>query len=55
MDPEYTRVQADNITTLQSRKMLTPLIDGWGDLLRRSIYGLVTAEVGEYPVILGPT
>ncbi|KAF5328455.1 hypothetical protein D9758_018916 [Tetrapyrgos nigripes] len=38
---------------LQKRTNLTLLIDGWEDLLKRSLYGLVAAQVNQEPVALG--
>lgn len=29
------------------------LIDGWTDMLGRDLYGVLAAEVNEYPVVLG--
>ncbi|KAF9455585.1 ribonuclease H-like domain-containing protein [Collybia nuda] len=32
---------------------LTYLMDGWDDAMRKSVYGCMVVEVGEYPVVLG--
>lgn len=52
MDSEAARVQIEEIERLKSRKRLTLLFDGWEDKLRRSLYGIVAAEVGQYPVVI---
>ena len=52
LDAEAARIQAETIQNIQNRQSLTLLIDGWEDLLRRSVYGTVLAGVGEYPIIL---
>jgi hypothetical protein len=52
MDAEAARVQIEEIDRLKKGKRLTLLFDGWEDKLRRSLYGTVTAQVGEYPTVL---
>ncbi|PPQ89295.1 hypothetical protein CVT25_000319 [Psilocybe cyanescens] len=43
----------EDMKQLEGRKNLTYLIDGWEDILHRSVYGCMLAEVGKYPVVLG--
>ncbi|KAK7039668.1 DUF659 domain-containing protein [Favolaschia claudopus] len=50
---ESSRVHLEEVERLKKRKMLTLLLDGWEDALRRSLYGSLAAGVGEYPVVLG--
>ncbi|KAF8956104.1 ribonuclease H-like domain-containing protein [Flammula alnicola] len=52
MDSEAARVRLEELDRVKKSKKLTYLIDGWEDLLKRSIYGSVAAEVGKYPTIL---
>lgn len=33
--------------------MLTLPLDGWSDMLGRDLYGVLAAEVNEYPIVLG--
>lgn len=40
---------------MKDRKRLTLLIDGWEDILKRSLYGSVAAQVGQYPSVLSLT
>lgn len=49
---EVARVQLEEIEYLKDRKLLTLLIDGWEDLLRRSLYGSVASELKREPVVL---
>lgn len=53
LNAEHARVMTEEIERLGSRRLLTLLIDGWEDKLRRSLYGVVAAEINEFPVILG--
>jgi hypothetical protein len=55
MDGEAARVELEEIQYMKDRKRLTLLIDGWEDILRRSLYGSVAAEVGQYPSVLSLT
>lgn len=50
---EEARAYNEDLKRLEGRKNLTYLMDGWEDIQRRSIYGTMLAEVGEYPVVLG--
>ncbi|GLB43923.1 hypothetical protein LshimejAT787_1501070 [Lyophyllum shimeji] len=52
MDSEAARVRLEELERIQKRSKLTYLIDGWEDLLKRSLYGSVAAEVGQYPTVL---
>ncbi|KAF9243739.1 ribonuclease H-like domain-containing protein [Melanogaster broomeanus] len=49
---EAVRVQQEEINRLKGRKKLTLLLDGWEDLLKRSLYGSVAVEVNQHPVVL---
>ncbi|KAF6759090.1 ribonuclease H-like domain-containing protein [Ephemerocybe angulata] len=49
---EAARVKLEEEARLKSSNRLTLLIDGWEDILRRSLYGFVAAEVGKFPVML---
>jgi hypothetical protein len=55
MDAEAARVELEEIVYMKDRKRLTLLIDGWEDILRRSLYGSVAVEVGQYPSVLSLT
>jgi len=46
------RVRLEELERLKNRSKLTYLIDGWEDILKRSLYGSVAAGVGQYPTIL---
>ncbi|KJA25135.1 hypothetical protein HYPSUDRAFT_183073 [Hypholoma sublateritium FD-334 SS-4] len=50
---EEARAYNEDLKRLEGRNNLTYLMDGWEDIQRRSIYGTMLAEVGEYPVVLG--
>jgi hypothetical protein len=50
---ENSRVHLEEVERLKGRKRVTLLLDGWEDVLRRSLYGTVAAGVGEYPNLLG--
>jgi len=52
MDSEAARVHLEELDRVKESKKLTYLIDGWEDLLKRSIYGSVAAEVSKYPTVL---
>jgi len=52
MDSEAARVHLEELDCVKKSKKLTYLIDRWEDLLKRSIYGSVAAEVGKYPTVL---
>ncbi|KAG1787733.1 uncharacterized protein HD556DRAFT_1448416 [Suillus plorans] len=52
LDSEAVRVQQEEINRLKDRKCLTLLLDGWEDLLRRSLYGSLAVEVNHPPVVL---
>jgi hypothetical protein len=52
MDAECARTHLEEVERLKLRKFLTLLFDGWEDLMRRSLYGSVAAEVGEFPAVL---
>lgn len=50
---ESARVHIEEVDRLKQHSKLTLLIDGWEDKMKRSLYGTVAAEVGQYPVVLG--
>ncbi|KAI0082441.1 hypothetical protein K474DRAFT_1694307 [Panus rudis PR-1116 ss-1] len=52
MDTEYARVEILELARLNKRQLMTFLIDGWEDALRRSLYGSVAAGIGEFPQML---
>lgn len=52
LDGEAVRVQQEEIDRLKERKCLTLLLDGWEDILKRSLYGSVAVEVNHPPVVL---
>ena len=52
MDAEAARVQLEDIERLNTLPRLTILFDGWEDKRRRSLYGTVTSQVDEDPIIL---
>ncbi|KAJ7593573.1 hypothetical protein C8J56DRAFT_1043379 [Mycena floridula] len=52
MDSEVAWVQTEEIAQLQGRRNMTLILDDWEDKLRRSLYGTIAAEVGNYPVVL---
>ncbi|KAF9232025.1 hypothetical protein BU15DRAFT_55483, partial [Melanogaster broomeanus] len=52
LDTEAVRVQQEEIDRLKGRKNLTLLLDGWEDLLKRSLYGSVAVEVNKHPIVL---
>lgn len=49
---EAAQVKLEEEARLKSSNHLTLLIDGWEDLLKRSLYGFVAAEAGKFPVVL---
>ncbi|KAF9235775.1 hypothetical protein BU15DRAFT_89437 [Melanogaster broomeanus] len=49
---EAVHVQQEEIDRLNGRKNFTLLLDGWEDLLKRSLYGSVAVEVNQHPVVL---
>ena len=53
LESEVARVQLEDLERLENSRNQTLLYDGWEDGLGRSIYGAVSASVGEYPIILG--
>ena len=55
MASEECRIQLEDIGRLKDRKRLTFLIDGWEDKLKRSLYGVIAAEVHQFPVVLSLT
>lgn len=50
---EVSRSRIEDIDRIKSQHRLTILIDGWEDLLKRSLYGSLLAQVRQYPTILG--
>lgn len=50
---EEAKAFAADVKRLEGRNNLTYLMDGWDDSQRRSVYGCMVAEVGEFPVVLG--
>ncbi|KAF8840053.1 hypothetical protein BDN67DRAFT_1011772 [Paxillus ammoniavirescens] len=52
MDAELCRVQLEEVARVKERKRLTFLLDGWEDLLKRSLYGALAAEINQYPIVL---
>ncbi|KAK7051930.1 DUF659 domain-containing protein [Favolaschia claudopus] len=53
LDSEAADVFLKDSDRLQSSQMLTMLEDGWEDVLKRSIYGVVAAGVGMFPILMG--
>lgn len=53
LDAEHSRVHQEDVERLQDSRFLTLLFDGWEDMLRRSLYGSVAAEVKQFPIVLG--
>jgi hypothetical protein len=49
---EQQAIQED-IERLKGRNNLSYLLDGWDDVLWRSIYGSILAEVAVHPIVLG--
>ncbi|KAG2058709.1 hypothetical protein BDR06DRAFT_980167 [Suillus hirtellus] len=52
MDTESVCVQQEEIDRLKVQNQLTLLLDGWEDLLKRSLYGSVAVEVKQLPVAM---
>lgn len=52
MDSEAAHVRLQEGERITQSKLYTFLIDGWEDLLKRSLYGSVLAEVKQYPIVL---
>ncbi|TFY74736.1 hypothetical protein EWM64_g9276 [Hericium alpestre] len=50
---EEANVHLDDVKRLSSERDFTVLTDGWEDLLKRSVYGTLLAQVSEFPVVLG--
>ncbi|KAF8989513.1 ribonuclease H-like domain-containing protein [Cyathus striatus] len=50
---EEGRAYKEDMERLKNKENLTYLIDGWEDSMRRSVYGCLLAEVGEYSFIIG--
>ena len=55
LDSEAAQVQLEEMAYMKDQKRLTLLIDGWEDILKRSLYGSVTAQTGQYPSVLSLT
>lgn len=53
IDAEAARVDEVNRLNFNKRNFVTLLVDGWEDLMKRSLYATVIAEVGKSPVVLG--
>ena len=51
-DGESSRVDILELDRLINKTKITLLFDGWEDNLKRSLYGLVAAIVGEFPSII---
>lgn len=43
----------EDLERLKGRQNMTYLLDGWDDVMRRSVYGSILAEVAVHPVVLG--
>ncbi|KAG1807686.1 uncharacterized protein BJ212DRAFT_1303393 [Suillus subaureus] len=52
LNSEAARVKLEEVDRLKGRRLLTLLLDGWEDKLRRSLYGSLAAEVKQHPIIL---
>jgi hypothetical protein len=52
---EAARVQIEEMAYMKDWKRLTLLIDGWEDILKRSLYRSVAVQIGQYPSILSLT
>ncbi|KAF9227644.1 hypothetical protein BS17DRAFT_793315 [Gyrodon lividus] len=52
MDAELCRIQLEEVARVKERKRLTFLLDGWEDLLKRSLYGALAAEINQYLIVL---
>jgi len=52
LDSEAARVKLEEVDRLKGRRLLTLLLDGWEDKLRRSLYGSLAAEVKQHPIVL---
>lgn len=50
---EFVRVREEEVLRLRPKKSFTMLVDGWEDILRRSLYGNILAKRAEFPVMLG--
>ncbi|KDQ15260.1 hypothetical protein BOTBODRAFT_108857 [Botryobasidium botryosum FD-172 SS1] len=53
MAGEESRVHLFELDRLKSKRNLTLMVDGWDDRLRRSVYGVVTMQRGDFPSVLG--
>ncbi|KAF9005030.1 ribonuclease H-like domain-containing protein [Cyathus striatus] len=49
---EEGRAYEDDMERLKKRDNLTYLMDGWEDSMKRSLYGCLLSEVGEFPIVL---
>ncbi|KAG1735804.1 hypothetical protein EDB19DRAFT_1830154 [Suillus lakei] len=52
LDSEAARVKLEEVDRPKGRRLLTLLLNGWEDMLRRSLYGSLAAEVKQHPIIL---
>ncbi|KAJ7906652.1 ribonuclease H-like domain-containing protein, partial [Mycena leptocephala] len=52
LDAEAADVFLREVDRLQNSKLLTLLEDGWEDMLKRSIYGVVAAGIDSFPIIM---
>lgn len=52
MDSEAASIRLAQLARIEKRELFTYIVDGWEDLLKRSLYGSLLAEVGEYPIVL---
>ncbi|CAK5283387.1 unnamed protein product [Mycena citricolor] len=55
MQAEVSRVKLEEIARVQAQTRQTILFDGWEDKMRRSLYGTVSAGMGEFPTVLALT
>jgi hypothetical protein len=52
---EATWVQIEEMTYMKDQKRLTLLIDDWEVILKRSLYGSIAVQIGQYPSVLSLT
>ena len=50
---EAARVGIEDLQRVKSLNLLTIMVDGWEDALKRSIYATVAAKLDTRPIILG--
>ena len=55
LSAECASINLQLMEQLHTRRGMTLLVDGWEDAAKRSLYGVVLAETGKHPVVLGLT